>query len=191
MKGVKRMEDEKIIELFEARSADAIEQTKSKYGPLCRSLAGKLLRSEEDVEECVSDTFLALWNAIPPAKPAPLSAYLAKITRNLALKKLEHLTAEKRDASATVSFDELDECLSAPEGPEHTVDSIALRQAIADFLQGQNMENRCIFLRRYFFFDSVKEIARRYGLSESKVKSSLLRTRNKLRTYLTKEGFEI
>lgn len=191
MKGVKPMEDEKIIELFESRSADAIEQTAAKYGPLCRSLAGKLLRSQEDVDECVNDAFLALWNAIPPAKPSPLSAYLAKITRNLAIKKLEHLTAEMRDTNATVSFDELDECLSAPGDREQVVDSIALRQAITVFLQGQSKENRCIFLRRYFFFDSVKEIAGCYGLSESKVKSSLLRTRNKLRTYLTKEGFEI
>lgn len=185
------MKDEQIIALFEARSADAIEQTRIKYGPLCRSLAGKLLHSEEDVEECLNDTYLALWNAIPPAKPAPLSAYLAKITRNLALKKLEHQTAEKRDRNATLSFDELDECLSAPGDREQAVDAIVLRQAITDFLQDQSKENRCIFLRRYFFFDSVKEIARRYGLSESKVKSSLLRTRNKLRTYLIQEGFEL
>lgn len=182
------MEDEKIIELFEARSADAIEQAKRKYDPLCRSLAGKLLRSQEDVDECVSDAYLALWNAIPPAKPAPLSAFLAKITRNLALKKLERQTAEKRDANITVSFDELDECLSAPGDREQVVDSIALRQAITDFLQGQSKENRCIFLRRYFFFDSVQEIAQRYRISESKVKSSLMRTRNKLRTYLIQEG---
>lgn len=191
MKGVRRMDDRKIIELFEARSADAIEQTKIKYDPLCRGLAGKLLRSEEDVEECVNDAYLALWNAIPPAKPDPLSAFLAKITRNLALKKLEHLTAEKRDTNAVLSFDELDECLSGPEDPEQTVDAIALRQAITDFLQAQSKENRFIFLRRYFFFDSVKEIALRYGISESKVKSSLMRTRNKLRTHLIEEGFHL
>ena len=189
MKGVRRMDDRKIIELFEARSADAIEQTKIKYDPLCRGLAGKLLRSEEDVEECVNDAYLALWNAIPPAKPDPLSAFLAKITRNLAIKRLEQQQAQMRDSNVTLSFDELDECLSGPEDPEQTVDAIALRQAITDFLQVQSKENRLIFLRRYFFFDSVREIARRYGISESKVKSSLMRTRNKLRTYLIEEGF--
>lgn len=191
MKGVRRMDDRKIIELFEARSADAIEQTKIKYDPLCRSLAGKLLRSEEDVEECVNDAYLALWNAIPPAKPDPLSAFLAKITRNLAIKRLEQQQAQMRDSNVTLSFDELDECLSGPEDPEQTVDAIALRQAMTEFLQAQSKENRLIFLRRYFFFDSVKEIAGCYGISESKVKSSLLRTRNKLRTYLIEEGFHL
>lgn len=185
------MEDEQIIALFEARSPDAIEQTKTQYGALCRSLAGKLLRSEEETEECVNDAYLALWNAIPPAKPSPLSAYLAKITRNLAMKRLEHLTAEKRGAAATVSFEELDQCLRAPGDSDQMVESIALRQAITAFLQGQSRENRCIFLRRYFFFDTVEEIARRYSFSESKVKSSLLRTRNKLRTYLIQEGFDL
>lgn len=128
------MEDEQIIRLFEERSAEAIEQTKSQYGALCRSLAGKLLSREEDVEECVNDTYLALWNAIPPEKPSPLSAYIAKVTRNLALKRLEHLTAEKRNQDAVLSFDELDACLHAPGGPEEMAEAEVLRQAIYGFL---------------------------------------------------------
>lgn len=183
------MEDQAIIALFEARSPEAIVQTKCKYSSLCRSIAGKLLPSEQDVEECVNDTYLALWNAIPPAKPAPLSAYIAKITRNLALKRLEQLSADKRSAESLLSFDELDACLAATEDIEAAIDEIALRESITAFLQSQSRESRLIFLRRYFFFDSVKEIAQNYGLSESKVKSSLMRTRNKLRTYLIQEGF--
>lgn len=183
------MEDSQIIGLFEARSPEAIEQTRNKYDALCRSLAGKLLRSEEDVEECVNDTYLALWNTIPPAKPDPLSPYLARIIRNLALKRLEHLAAEKRNADALASFDELEEILSAPGTVEDALQEQALRQAILGFLEGQRKENRILFLRRYFFFDSVKEIARNYGLSESKVKSSLMRTRNKLKAYLIQEGY--
>ena len=108
------MQDERILRLFQMRAPDAIEQTDRKYGALCRSLAGKLLREPGDVEECVNDTYLTLWNAIPPAAPLHLRPYIAKITRNLALKRLEHLTAEKRNAEVTLSFDELDECLSTP-----------------------------------------------------------------------------
>lgn len=183
------MEDSEIIRLFESRDPEAITQAKNKYGSLCRSLAGKLLRSDEDVEECVNDTYLALWNAIPPAKPAPLSAYMAKVTRNLVLKRLEYLGAEKRSADAAVSFDELEDCLPAPGGPEELVEAQALRQAILQFLQSQRKLNRILFLRRYFFFDSIREIASNYGLSETKVKSSLMRTRKQLKAYLIQEGY--
>ena len=185
------MDDRKLIALFENRDPEAIGQAKAEFNGLCRSIAGKLLRSDEDVSECVNDTFLALWNAIPPAKPAPLSAYIAKITRNLALKKLEHLSAEKRNREAEISFEELDGCMAAPGGPEELLERIALRQAMEDFLRQQTQENRILFLRRYFFFDSVQEIAARYRMSQSKVKSSLLRTRNKLKIYLTQEGFDL
>lgn len=181
------MDDKQIIALFEARSQDAILEAKRKYDPLCRALAGKLLRSEEDVEECLADTYLALWNAIPPAKPAPLSAFLAKITRNLAMKRLEHLSADKRGKEVTVSFDELDGCIPFGPIPETVVEEKALRQAIVDFLQKQSKQNRIIFLRRYYFFDSVKEIAEHLGCGEELVKSSLMRTRRKLKSYLIKE----
>jgi len=181
------MDDTQIIALFETRSQEAIEETKRKYDPLCRTLAGKLLQSREDVEECLSDTYLALWNAIPPAKPAPLSAYIARITRNLALKRLEHLSAEKRGAAVTVSFDELDGCIPFDATPEIKFEEKELARAIGNFLQKQSKQNRIIFLRRYYFFDSVKEIAQHLGCGEETVKSSLHRTRRKLKTYLIKE----
>lgn len=183
------MDDRQIILLFRERRPEAIEQTKEQYGELCRSIAGKLLQNPQDVEECVNDTYLALWNTIPPASPAPLSAFAAKITRNLAFKRLEQLSAAKRNAQVILSFEELSECLSVPDEAQAYVEAKELRRAIVDFLEGQDMESRCIFLRRYFFFDSVGEIALRYGISQSKVKSRLMRTRNKLKAYLIQEGF--
>lgn len=182
------MEDEKIIDLYFDRSQDAIKRTEETYGAMCRQIAGRLLGSREDAEECVSDTYLALWNAIPPARPAPFSAYIAKVTRNLAMKRLEYRRAFKRGSEAAISFEELSACLASPGGPEEILDEKALRQSITDFLQKQDRESRNIFLRRYFF-DSIREIAMRYGMTESKVKSNLMRTRNKLRTHLIQEGF--
>lgn len=181
------MDDEKIIALFEARNQDAIAETKRKFDPLCRALAGKLLRSEEDVEECLADTYLALWNAIPPAKPSPLSAYIARVTRNLAMKRLAHLSAEKRGADVTVSFDELDSCIPFGPTPETKFEEKQIAEAIRVFLQKQSKQNRIIFLRRYYYLDSVKEIAGSLGCGEELVKSSLYRTRKKLKSYLIKE----
>lgn len=183
------MDDRQIIRLYQERCPEALEQTNERYGGLCRSIAGKLLQNPQDVEECVNDTYLALWDAIPPAEPSPLSAFAAKITRNLALKRREQLSAAKRNMEAVLSFEELSECLSAPDDVESIVEARALRQAIADFLELQDRESRCIFLCRYFFFDSVREIGRRYGMSQSKVKSRLMRTRNELKRYLIREGF--
>ena len=181
------MDDREIIALFEARSQDAILEAKHKFDPLCRALAGKLLRSEEDVEECLTDTYLALWNAIPPAKPSPLSAYIARVTRNLAMKRLEYLTAEKRGADVTMSFEELDGCIPYGVTPESRFEEKELSRTIGKFLQKQSKQNRIIFLRRYYFFDSVKEIAAHLGCGEELVKSSLHRTRKKLKAHLIKE----
>lgn len=185
------MDDKQIIALFEARATEAIEETDRQYGSLCRSLASKLLQDPSDVQECINDTYLALWNSIPPAKPSPLSAYVAKTVRNQALKKLEQLQRKKRNAEAILSFEELGDCIPAPSGPEELLEEKELRRAIVAFLQTRRSISRILFLRRYFFFDSVKEIAQAYGLSESKVKSSLMRTRNQLKLYLIKEGYDL
>lgn len=182
------MEDAQIIRLYQNRDPEAIEQTERKYGALCKTVAGRLLQSPEDAEECANDTYLALWNAIPPANPDPFSAYIAKVTRNLAMKRLEQLSAAKRSTEALLSFDELSECLLGQDGLSQAMAVQALRRAITDFLEDQDKESRCIFLRRYFFFDSVKEIAVCYGMTQSKVKSKLMRTRNKLKDYLIQEG---
>ena len=183
------MEDAQIIRLYQERDPEAIEQTKQKYGGLCSTIARRLLYSPEDEEECVNDTYLALWNSIPPAVPAPLSAFAAKITRNLALKRLEHLSAAKRNTEVILSFEELSECLCAKDDLVQAMDEQVLRQAIVAFLETRDKESRCLFLRRYFFFDSIKEISTRYGMTQSKVKSRLMRTRDQLKTYLIQEGF--
>lgn len=181
------MEDTQIIALFEQRHPEAIAEAKRKFDPLCRGLAGRILRCEEDVEECLSDTYLALWNAIPPEKPAPLSAYIARICRNLAMKRLEHLSAEKRGMEVTISFEELDGCIPHGSTPERMLEEKELSRAILVALEKESKQNRIIFLRRYYFFDSVKEIAARLGCSEELVKSSLHRTRKKLKAHLIKE----
>lgn len=182
------MDSEKLVNLFWARSPEAIAQTQQAYGALCASLAGRLLRRKEDVEECVNDTYLALWNGIPPARPAHFGAYITKVVRNLAMKRLSYLTAEKRSVEAEVSFEELDACLAGPGDPQQILEGKELENAITAFLRSQDKESRKFFLRRYYFFDSVREIADRYGVNESKVKVKLFRTRNKLKEYLIKEG---
>ena len=183
------MDNEKLINLFWARSPEAIPQTHQQYGAMCAGIAKKLLRRREDVEECVNDTYLALWNGIPPARPVHFGAYVAKIVRNLAMKRLSYLTAEKRAAEAELSFEELDACLAGPGDPQQILEGKELEAAVTAFLKAQDRESRIYFLRRYWFFDSVKEIALRYGVSESKVKVRLFRTRNALKDYLVKEGF--
>ena len=183
------MDDAQIIRLYEMRIPEAIAETEAAYGDLCRSIAGKVLLCREDVDECVNDTYLALWNAIPPAKPSPLGAYITMVVRNQAWKRLEFAAAGKRNAEAAHTFAELDGCIPDALQPEQILEEKQLREAIIRFLQTRRKDSRIIFLRRYFFFDSVREIAQRYSISESKVKSSLLRTRNQLRLYLIKEGY--
>ena len=183
------MEDYKIIELYWERSEMAIAETQNKYGNLCRYISCNILSDREDADECVNDTYLTLWNTIPPQRPNLFSAYIGKITRNLALKKFEYNTAQKRNPEAVVSLSELEDCISGHEMPHE--DEIMFKNKLNTFLRSLDYEARNVFLRRYWFFDSVKEIAERFDISESKTASMLMRTRNKLRDYLVTEGFEI
>lgn len=183
------MNDKEILALFEARDPDAVAQVRQKYDPLCRSIAGKLLQREEDTEECLADTHLALWNTIPPEKPHPLSAYIARICRNIALKKWEQLSAQKRGMAVTCSYEELNGCIPGGVSPEDILEEKELAAAIRDFLQTQSKHQRIIFLRRYFFFDSPEEIAAALGIPLAAVYNSLSRTRQKLKSYLVKEGW--
>lgn len=183
------MEDQKIIELFFARSEQAIAQTREKYGVLCTWIAKNMLSSPEDVEECVSDALLALWNAIPPAKPQLLGPYAARVTRNLARNRLTYNTAQKRSEAMQVSLQELEACLVSPIDVEQEVLTKELTACIEEFLRSTDEESRNIFLRRYWFFDSIEQIAAGFGISRSKVKMRLLRTRNQLRQHLILEGF--
>lgn len=185
------MEDNKILQLYFERSEEAIVQTDAKYGRMCRHIAGNILRSTEDSEECVNDTWLGAWNRIPPEKPQRFSAYIGRITRNLALKRYAYLSADKRCAEAVYSLSELGDCVSGADSVEDELSCRAVERAISDFLWQQDRVMRVIFVRRYWYFDSIDDICRRTGYSQSKVTSILFRMRKNLREYLEGEGVKV
>lgn len=184
------MDDLQIIELYFRRDEQAVRETDAKYGRLCHRIAYNILGSREDSEECVNDAYMGIWNAIPPARPNNFTAFVCRITRNLSLKRLEFLTREKRSRDVTVSLDEL-EAVLPDDRVRPDMDDEALGRLISRFLRGQKEEVRNVFIRRYYFFDSIGEIAERYSFTESKVKNMLFHTRNKLKAYLIKEGIEV
>ena len=185
------MDDFEIIGLYWTRSESAIAETDRKYGKLCRYIAMNILANREDSEECVNDTYLGAWNAIPPQKPTRLSAFLGKITRNLALKKYEYLSAAKRNPEAVCSFSELEDCVSGHDALETELESRRIEEAISNFLRQLSAEKRTVFLRRYWYFDSIASISARCGFRESKVTTMLYQTRKQLRMYLEKEGITL
>ena len=183
------MEDTKIIDLFWARQETAIVETDRKYGNYCRSIAMHILSNQEDTEECVNDTWMKAWECMPPQRPDILSAFLGKITRNLSISRYRMTHAKKRGSGEMdLLLNELEECLPSAQSVEQEVESRETAQAINRFLYGIERESRNIFIRRYFYADSVKEIAERFEISESKVKSQLFRMRNRLKEHLEKEG---
>ena len=184
------MDDQKIIELFFARSELAIQSLAAKYEKLLHKISFQILHNDEDVAECINDTYLGVWNAIPPTRPKPLSAFVCKITRNLSLNKYRSNTAAKRDASMDVSLEELAPSIPTPSAEEEW-NAKELGKQINRFLHTLGQENRVLFIRRYWFADSVKDIARYCGISEAKVKTMLFRMRGNLRAYLEKEGFTV
>ena len=186
------MEDSRIIELYFERSEQAIAETASKYGNYCTVIARNILYSQEDAEECVNDTWLNAWNAIPPTRPSRLAAFLGKITRNLALNLYERFHAKKRGEGQTaLALDELAECVADSSTVEAEVELRELAGAINGFLAGLPAETRRIFVLRYWYLYPVREIAERLGRGESMIKMNLLRTRNQLKEYLEREGIAI
>lgn len=184
------MEDEQIISLFWARDERAIEELAHRHGGLCRAMALRMLGSFQDAEECLSDALMAAWNSIPPRRPEKLSAYLARLTRNQALKRRRDSERLKRGGGElNLAYEELDECLPDPESTEQCWEQRELSAALERFLRGLPAAERRLFLRRYWGCESLRELAAANGWSESKVKSMLFRTRKKLRDYLIKEGF--
>ncbi len=186
-KGDNAVEDQAILQLFLDRSELAIEEAQKKYTPPCRVVAMNLLGDPHDTEECLNDTWHALWNAIPPQRPENLGAFAVKITRNLAMKQLTRQNAEKRQV-VTLSYDELRECLPASASPEELLEGRELAETLNRFLSKLDRNSRDLFLRRYWFFDSVKEIAHGFGISETRVTTKLHRIRKKLKDYLAKEA---
>jgi len=185
------MDDSEIIELYFKRSETAIAETDLKYGRLCRYISANILHSLEDSEECVNDTYLGAWNTVPPQRPNKFSAFIGRITRNLALKKYEYISAAKRNPEVLSSLAELDECVSGQECVESELENRRVEKAISAFLWQQDVEKRTVFIRRYWYFESINGISKRCGFSQSKVTSMLYHTRQKLRDYLESEGIEI
>ena len=184
------MEDKQIIDLYFARDEVAIKETKNKYGRLIFSIAKNILANNEDSEECTNDTYLGAWNTIPPTRPNSFIAYLCKIARNLSLKKLEYNKASKRNLDIQVSFDELENVLADNQISNNTSNE-EIANSINRFLMSQSEEYRNVFIRKYYFFDSIKDISKMYNISEGKIKSILHRTRNRLKFHLEKEGIRI
>lgn len=181
------MEDTQIIDLFFSRDQQAIQQTEKKYGRLCYHIAWNILSSREDAEESVSDTYMKAWENIPPTKPTFFYAYLAKICRFLAMGKLDWNNAAKRKAEVVELSDEMENCI--PDlSREMQIQSQELGALLNEFLGTLSPENRQIFMRRYWYAESIAEIAQRFHLGESNVKTKLMRTRNALRSFLEKEG---
>ena len=183
------MEDNTILTLYWNRTEDAITFTKEKYGALCRSIARRLLNDERDVDECESNVYIRAWNSIPPERPTCLSAWLARVARNAALDRCKYNAADCRNSALTEAFEELEPWIITTEAdPQRALDTEDLRQVLNDFLRAQSAEARRFFLRRYWYGESVREIARACGAGEAKVKTSLFRTRERLRTELERKG---
>lgn len=183
------MEDNEIIELYFNRSEDAISRTAGKYGSYCHTIAYNILQNTQDSEECVNDTWWKAWDAIPPCRPRHLAAFLGRITRNLSLDRYRQDTAQKRGGGElAIALEELGECIAAPGNLEHHGESMVITDALNCFLEALSPENRRIFLRRYWYLSSIRQIARDYDLTESKVKMSLFRSREQLKQILEKEG---
>lgn len=185
------MTDQRIIDLFWQRSEDAIKNTSEKYGTYLTKIAVNILCYYEEAEECVNDTYLSAWKQIPPDRPQKLLPYLGRITRCLALNRYDYLKAQKRNADFSIQLDELEECLSRPETTESRYENGELSSAISAFLRTLDSEKRNIFIRRYWFSDNITDIAERFKISESKVKSILFRVRKQLKKYLEREGYGI
>ena len=186
------MNDNEIIELYFSRSEDAITETDKKYGEACRNAAYNILGSREDSEECVNDTYLKVWDAIPPQRPSRLGAFVLRIARNLAVNMFRSRRTQKNgDGYNAVGFDEIAEFLPSRETVESAVDRQAVLAAIERFLKSLPKDKRIMFVQRYFYCSTLREIADSLHTTEGSVTMSLRRTREKLRRFLEKEGIGI
>ena len=184
------MNDEQIIQLFFTRNEDAIRQTDDRYGAKLTRLSENIVGSREDAQECVNDTYFKAWDTIPPTKPVHFFAYLAKICRHFAFDRLDWNNAAKRKAEVVTLTQEMEACIPG-HWQETDVRSAEISRLVSSFLWKQTADNRMIFVRRYWYGDSLEDIARRYGDSISKVKSLLHRTRKGLREHLIREGYAL
>lgn len=186
------MEDKEIVDLYWQRSENAISETENKYGKYCYSIARSILYSNEDSEECVNDTYMRAWNSMPQHRPSVLKTFLGKITRNLALNRYRLLTADKRNlGQMPLALDELQECIPGGDNTAGIADDVVLVEVFNRFLGSLPAQRRKIFMRRYWYLSSIKEISTDYGMGESRVKMSLMRSRNELKALLETEGISL
>lgn len=186
------MEDERIVALFLGRDEAALACTAEKYGAKLRALANNLLHNRQDAEECENDTYLQAWNAIPPHEPRDyLFPFLAKITRRMAINVCRSKGRQKRSAPLTQLTRELEQCIPAKSDAQGQVDGLLLGEEVSRYLRGLPEEPRDMFIRRYWYLESVAQVAKRFGAGQSKVKTSLYRTRQGLREFLIKEGYDL
>ena len=185
------MTDTEITGLYWSRDERALEATRARYGGFARSLAMNLLGSAEDAEECAQDAYLALWRSIPPERPENLKAYLGRILRNTAADIWNRAHAKKRDAGLTVLLSELEDCLPAPSDPQAELETRELGRAVTAWLRSQDPDSRALFLRRYWYGQELKTLAREWGVSANALAQRMHRLRNSLRAALEKEGFVI
>ena len=186
------IDDEKIIELFFERSEQGIRELDMKYGKICHNLSYNIVNSRQDAEECVNDTWLHAWNAMPPQRPSILSAFFGKLARNLSLDRWRRNRAAKRGGSQVeLALHELGDCLPAPSGPEQALDEKETGRVISQFLRSQPELDRALFIRRYWHLESIAALAQSFHLRESQVKSRLFRTRQRLKAALEQEGIAV
>ncbi len=185
------LEDSKIIELFFARVEQAIVELSAKYGTVCSRIARNILKNDLDAEECVNDTYLAAWNTIPPQKPDPLRTYIFRIVRNIATAKYHANTATKRNSYYDVALDELENCLASFTTIEQEIEAKELTLKIDNFLATLDKDSRLMFMCRYWYSDSISDIAEMFHLNSHNVSVRLSRIREKLKKHLKKEGFDI
>ena len=186
------MDDAKIVQMYFDRDEQAIPATADKYGNYCTSIANNILGNHEDAEECVNDTYLNTWNSIPPHRPKMLSTFLGKIVRNLAFNRYKYNTADKRGGGELPAvLDELAGCVSGNDNVEQSYEYKELVAAINDFLRALPAEKRKIFVCRYWYTDSISDIATRYGMTSAAVSMTLNRLRTKLHDYLIERGYEL
>ena len=182
------MLDEEIIGLFFHRSEQALKELDAKYGKVCMKTSYNILGNQSDAEECVNDSYLGVWNAIPPTKPNPLLTFVLKIVRNVSLNRYYKNNAQKRNSTYDLAVEELSEVIAAPDSVESIVEMKELTADIEEFLSSLSTKNRVIFMRRYWFFDSYEQIAKRVGISEKNVSVKLTRLRKQLKDYLSERG---
>ena len=186
------MKDSEIVQLYWERKPEAISVTSDKYGGYCKSIAKSILGSAEDAEECVNDTYMNAWNSMPPHKPAMLSTFLGKIARNLAFNRYKSNHADKRGGGELPAvLDELEECVSGKSDVEQELDNKELANAISEFLRSLSPQKRKVFVCRYWYSDSISDIADRCGMKVGAVTMTLSRLRLKLRSYLLEKGFDL